>query len=293
MNFFSAIFSGCVSRRVRTNVEQAEKQLNDAVSIFQKYKFTSVIGSGTYGEVWEAVDKNTGEVVAIKMSEAGGAADFLAKEYSMMRKFSSPYVLRPVAFMDTQKASFMIMKKYVGCLFDLITAGPIVGDELKYIVKHVATGLKTIHDAGYVHRDIKPENILMDDRGNFAIADFGLAEEDWNMTVRRAVGTSSYIAPEVADGVLRPQKGMLTVGKPVDVYALGQVIYACIAQRNAIPEAKNTEEVIRIHMQFDMMHYIDELDVCDELKDLLYGMTARNPVTRMTIGEVLAHPFLQ
>ncbi|AGE55749.1 serine/threonine-protein kinase [Acanthocystis turfacea Chlorella virus MN0810.1] len=295
MGFISNLFSGCVPRRAKVIVEKAEKaekQLNDAVSLFQKYKFISVIGSGGCAEVWKAEDKNTGEVVAIKMSEAGRAADWMTKEFYLMRKFDSPCVLRPKAFMETKKASFMVMKKYDGSLFELIETGPTVGEELRYIVKQIATGLKAIHDAGYVHRDIKPENILMDEHGNFVIADFGLAESDNNMTVRSVVGTGSYMAPEIAEGVLRPEKGLLTVGKPVDVYALGQVIYALITQRNAIPQSSNTKEIIRNNLRFDMRYHIDELDIRTDLKDLLYGMTDRNPVSRMTIDEVLAHRFL-
>jgi hypothetical protein len=292
MGFISNIFSSCVPCHVKTKAEKAEKQLNDVVSVFQRYKFTTVIGSGGCAEVWSAVDKNTGEVVAIKMTDAGHTADWMAKEYSIMKKFDSPYVARPEAFMETKKASFMVMKKYGGSLFDLIQTGPTVGEELKHVVKQVATGLKTIHDAGYVHRDIKPENVLMDDHGNFAIADFGMAESDNNMTVHSMMGTGSYMAPEIAEGVLRPEKALLTVGKPVDVYALGQVIYTLITQRNAIPQGTNTKEVIRNNLRFDMRFLIDELDIRTDLKDLLYGMTARNPVSRMTIDEVLDHRFL-
>ncbi|AGE53629.1 serine/threonine-protein kinase [Acanthocystis turfacea Chlorella virus GM0701.1] len=286
MDFLSC----CFAPRAKVNAEQ---KLNDAVSFFQKYKITNKIGNGGTAEVWEAVDKKTGEIVAIKMPNTKVEADWMAREFSIMRKFDSPYVIRPKCFFESKYTSFMVMKKYDGCLFDLIEAGPVEGDELKYIVKQIATGLKTIHDAGYVHRDIKPENILMDKDGvKFVIADFGLAEDEYCMTVRTAVGTGSYMAPEIAEGVLRPDKALLTVGKPIDVYALGQLMYALITRRNAIPQSASTQEIIRNNLRFNMTHYIDELDVSDELKDLLYGMTDRNPVSRLTIDEVLAHSFL-
>ncbi|AGE57761.1 serine/threonine-protein kinase [Acanthocystis turfacea Chlorella virus NTS-1] len=292
MDFFSNMFSSCFAPRAKADAKKAEKKLNDAVSVFQKYTFTTMLGSGGSADVWEAVDKKTGEVVAIKMTDAGRAADWMASEYILMRKFNSPYVARPMAFMESKTASFMVMKKYYGCLFDLIESGPTTGDELKYIAKQIATGLKTIHDAGYVHRDIKPENILYDKHGNtFVIADFGLAEDECCMTVRDALGTASYIAPEVAEGVLHPDKALLTVGKPVDVYALGQLMYALITRRNAIPQAASTKEVIRNNLRFDMTYHIDELDVEYDLKDLLYQMTTRSPTSRATIDEVLAHPY--
>ena len=292
MDCFSNIFSACVSRRVRTKVEKAEKRLNDEVGVFQKYKFTSVLGDGGCAKVWEAVDKSTGEIVAIKMSESGQYADWMAKEFSIMRKIDSPHVVRPMAFMESKKATFMVMKKYYASLFDLISNGPVVDTDLKHIVKQVATGLKAVHDVGYVHRDIKPENILYDKDGTFVIVDFGLAEDEYSMTVKSAVGTSSYMAPEIPDGVIRPEKALLTVGKPTDVYAFGQVIYGCITQQNAIPQSKTTKEIIRNHLRFDMTPFIDELDVPADLKDLLRRMTDRNPVSRLTIDEVLDHHFL-
>ncbi|AGE50259.1 serine/threonine-protein kinase [Acanthocystis turfacea Chlorella virus Canal-1] len=288
MNFLSC----CFRARSLSGERKAEKKLNEAVGVFQKYKFTSVIGTGGCAEVWSAVDKKTGEVVAVKMANVGKAADFMANEFYMMRKIESPYVLRPEAFMDTKKASFMVMKKYGGSLFDLIETGPILGGELKHVVRQIATGLKAIHDADYVHRDIKPENILIDEHGDFVIADFGLAEDEYCMTVRSVVGTGSYIAPEVVEGVLRPERAMLTVGKPIDVYALGQVIYSCITQANAIPQSSNTNEIIRNNLRFDMTPFIDELDIRTDLKDLLRGMTDQSPVSRLTIDEVLAHRFL-
>ncbi|AGE57762.1 serine/threonine-protein kinase [Acanthocystis turfacea Chlorella virus NTS-1] len=286
------MFLCCFCPGGNTEADKAANELNNAGGVFQDYKFNSVIGDGGCAAVWEAVEKSTGETVAIKMSASGKYAEWMAKEFSIMRKFDSPHVVRPMAFVESKTASFMVMKKYYASLFDLISNGPIVGKDLKHIVKQIAMGLKGIHDAGYVHRDIKPENILYNKDGTFAIVDFGLAEDEYSMTVRSPVGTSSYIAPEIADGVLHPEKALLTVGKPVDVYALGQVIYGCITQRNAIPQSKSTREIVRNNLRFDMTPFIDELSVGDDLKDLLRGMTDRNPETRATIDEVLAHKFL-
>jgi serine/threonine protein kinase len=106
------------------------------------------------------------------------------------------------------------------------------------------------------------------------------------------MGTPSYIAPEVAEGVVYPERGMLTVGKPVDIYAFGQMIYSSITGKFAMPASRSTKELVRNNRRFDMTPFIDKLDVSADLKDLLYRMTDRNPISRLTIDEVLEHHFL-
>jgi len=290
MGFFSN-FCACFGPDLEeTKALKNAKIYDESDNIFNKYTFRRLIGEGGSGQVWKAKDILTGKIRAIKLADS--VTGDLAKEYAIMRKIDSPHVVWPLHLFETKYTSFMVMKLYPDCLFENVMAKRMKGDALKDMVKQVATGLKAIHDAGYVHRDIKLENILQDSDGTYVIADFGLAEDVYEMTIKSAMGTPSYIAPEVAEGVVYPERGMLTVGKPVDIYAFGQMIYSSITGKFAMPASRSTKELVRNNRRFDMTPHIDELDVSADLKDLLYRMTDRNPISRLTIDEVLEHHFL-
>src|SRR5262249_17965027 len=97
------------------------------------------------------------------------------------------------------------------------------------LVAAVARAIHHAHERGILHRDLKPSNILIDDRGQPLVADFGLArrmEGDGQLTESRTLlGTPAFMAPEQATG----QKGAVTTA--TDVHGLGAVLYTLLAGR--------------------------------------------------------------
>ena len=258
--------------------------------IYEMYKFRKCLARGGCSDVWEAKDRLTGKIVAIKKTNNMEDSGFMAKEYATMRAIDSNHVAKPMLLVESGKFGFMVMKKYHSTLFDDILKKPLGVYELKRVAKQIALGLKAIHDAGYVHRDIKPENILVDSYGTCVIADLGLVEKEESMTIRSIAGSPSYISPEVAEGYLRPKD--VFIGKPVDIYAFGLVLYVCITSQLPSNPAITVRSIVRNALRLDMASFIDELTVDDVAKDFLRRMTDRNPATRATIDEVLSHKFL-
>src|SRR5205085_1814940 len=95
------------------------------------------------------------------------------------------------------------------------------------LVAKVARAVQAAHDLGIVHRDLKPGNVLLDDRGEPKVTDFGLAKRAASdLTATQAVmGTPAYMAPEQASGKAK------FAGPPADVWALGVILYECLTGR--------------------------------------------------------------
>ena len=123
---------------------------------------------------------------------------------------------------------FIAMAYYSGrTLKDLIAEGPLGAEQARDIAAQIASGLVVAHEHGIVHRDIKPANIVVTDRGQVKILDFGLAKLVANTTQLTAtgttVGTVAYMSPEQIRGQ--------NVDARSDLWSLGVVLYEMLAGR--------------------------------------------------------------
>jgi len=158
---------------------------------------------GSFGVVYKALEKSSGDFVAIKHIDLEGSDDDIREiqqEISLLATCSSQYVTR-------YKTSFVrgvklwIVMEYLGggsCL-DLIKPGPIPEACIAIIMRELLEGLDYLHSTGKIHRDIKAANILLSENGQVKIADFGVAAQLTNIKSQRLtfVGTPFWMAPEV------------------------------------------------------------------------------------------------
>jgi serine/threonine protein kinase len=119
--------------------------------------------------------------------------------------------------------------------------------ELEAAVKlclEVAKGIGALHTHGLVHRDLKPANILLDEDGRSFVADFGLTKDPEASLITQpgqAVGSLDYMAPEQIRGE--------EVGPATDVYALGCVMFECLAGRPPFGDRQGTMKILWAHLQ--------------------------------------------
>jgi hypothetical protein len=184
------------------------------------YEQERFLGHGAYGEVWVAVNPNSGRKVAIKFYTRRGGTDWaaLAREVEKLRYlFSDRYVVQLFEVGWESEPPYYVMEYMEnGSLEDLLRAGPIAVHDAVGYFREIAVALVHAHDKGILHCDLKPGNVLLDHDRRPRLADFGQSRLTNEMSP--ALGTLFYMAPEQADLTAAPDARW-------DVYALGAVMY--------------------------------------------------------------------
>lgn len=303
---FSCFFGSCFPRSETMTLAIDEIIINAAEPVVgdrnDKSRYTSIrkIGSGSFAKVWKAIDTHTKEYVAMKISSSRYTNSALEKEFFILRKMNNPHIISPIAFYYDRRAlvtTHLIIPFMKKDLFTHVVEEKrdMSDEELRKLVIDIADAIKHIHDLDIVHRDIKPENILFDDNGDYVLCDFGCAEHDNSMTSGELKGSLFYMAPEVAEALVRRNRTPFSIGKPIDIFSFGMTLYnlATLSMGGASPTNKSDMVFIDEISRFDMMPQIEKLfDRSDAFKDLLKMMLYRSPVARITIDEILVHPFV-
>jgi hypothetical protein len=189
------------------------------------YDTERFLGAGAYGEVWVAVDHNTGRRVAIKFYTHRGGLDWslLSREVEKLVFLSADrYVVQLLDVgWDADPPHYVMEYLEQGSLDDRIRSqGKLPVHEAVAIFRDVAIGLLHAHGKGVLHCDLKPANLLLDQDGKPRLADFGQSRLSHEQAP--ALGTLFYMAPEQADLSAMPDARW-------DVYALGALLYTMLA----------------------------------------------------------------
>ncbi|MCH7783684.1 serine/threonine protein kinase [candidate division KSB1 bacterium] len=194
------------------------------------YKIIEKIGEGGMGVVYKARDTKLDRVVALKFLPEDLLRDKTAKERFTQEaksasKLDHPNICTIHAVEEVDDRLFIAMAYYEGeTLQEVIDKGPMKIDEVLTITNKVADGLHEAHSKGIVHRDIKPSNIMLTDRGQVKIMDFGLAKSIAGSLVTKAgttLGTIGFMSPEQSRGE--------EVDSRTDIWSLGVLLYYMLA----------------------------------------------------------------
>ncbi|MGI9628685.1 MAG: protein kinase domain-containing protein [Longimicrobiales bacterium] len=191
------------------------------------YLILERLGGGGMGVVYRAEDTRLGRSVALKFlpheltgdPEARGRFNLEARAASALDHANICTIYDIDETDDGQL--FIAMAFYPGeTLKARLSRGPIGIDEALVIARQVGAGLERAHEEGIVHRDIKPANLMVTERGEVKILDFGVAKlvgQEGLTTTGSSVGTLAYMSPEQIEGG--------DVGPAADCWALGVVLY--------------------------------------------------------------------
>ncbi|XP_068968652.1 ovarian-specific serine/threonine-protein kinase Lok-like [Bombus flavifrons] len=271
-----------------------------------KYTVSCKLGSGACGEVNMVFNKIGCQKFAMKtIMKIGGTTngqkhplndpEKIMNEVKILKALKHPCIIRMVEIVDTPKAVYIVLELMEGGeLFERIRSrGRLSEKHAKLIFYQVVLAVSYLHDCGITHRDLKPENILLANNSDVTLAkvsDFGLSKlVDAQTMMKTFCGTPMYVAPEILSTIGR---GSYT--NQVDVWSLGVILYACLSGSvpfNCYDKNMSLQDQIKCgRYGFPPSKFGH---ITNKAIDLIKSMMTVNPRKRITIKQVLLHPWLQ
>lgn len=263
-------------------------------AIKEKYKITSCIGRGAYGEVRKCYNRETGALRAVKiinkkyLEEEEKAK--LLNEVDVLRQMDHPNILKLYEFYEDKKYYYLVTEFCSGGeLFDKISEELYFNErDAANILKQVFSAIYYCHSKKVVHRDLKPENLLLDkdtENPKIKIIDFGTSQMfDPAKKMNKKFGTPYYIAPEVLNRAYNEK---------CDVWSCGVILYILLC---GYPPFNGANDKQIIDAVLKGKYTLDEPEwdeVSDEAKDLVRKLLTFDPEKRTSAADALQHPWFK
>ncbi|KAJ3323357.1 hypothetical protein HDV06_001877 [Boothiomyces sp. JEL0866] len=253
------------------------------------YRLDKVIGQGTYGKVRLAKHIETDEKVAIKLIEkcqiqSPKQVARLQREIRFLKLLHHPHIVKVIDVVETQDFIYIIMEYAVGGeLFDYIVANKRVKEkEARSFFRMVLSAVDYCHKNAIIHRDLKPENLLLDEKKNIKIIDFGFGNNfSTNGLLDTFCGSPFYAAPEMI-------LGKKYEGPEVDMWSLGVILFALLCGHLPFDDDNMKELYKKIASgSYKIPDYIHS-----KARHLIDRLITVDPKKRATLPEVLQHPWV-
>ena len=257
------------------------------------YTLLEVVGQGTFGEVWSAVERHTRESVAVKILEKEKIVDEdarqrLVNEIAILQRVSHNNLVQLLEVIDEGERIYLVTE-YVGGgeLFSyIVQKGRLDENEAARLFAQMVAAVDSCHRQLIIHRDLKPENVLLDANGDIKVIDFGLGTLlDYNDEVLTvACGSPHYAAPEMLLG-----GGYL--GQRADMWSLGVCLYAMVC--GCLPFDEPEMEVLYDRIIAGEYDFSPAPHLSSAARDLITGLLRSPPEERLTAREVLSHKWMR
>ncbi|HEY3174570.1 MAG TPA: protein kinase [Candidatus Polarisedimenticolia bacterium] len=249
--FMKKIIARCLekdrSRRYRSAAQILDElkaaAIVPGVIVDERYEIVRELGIGGMGRIYQALDRELDEPVALKVLRAGDAegrqVERFLREIKMTRRITHPNVVKVYDLGSWKEHRYITMEYIEGMNLEQwvrLRASLDIPEAVRLLVD-VARGLDAAHTLGIIHRDIKPQNILLKDGKTPKILDFGIARglEGSDMTTSGFVmGSPKYMSPE--------QVQAMPLDTRTDIYSMGILMYFFFTGRE--PFVGDTPSVI-------------------------------------------------
>ncbi|XP_051904500.1 serine/threonine-protein kinase BRSK1 isoform X1 [Hippocampus zosterae] len=253
------------------------------------YRLEKTLGKGQTGLVKLGVHCITGQKVAIKIVNREKLSESVLmkveREIAILKLIEHPHVLKLHDVYENNKYLYLVLEHVSGGeLFDyLVKKGRLTPKEARKFFRQIISALDFCHSYSICHRDLKPENLLLDEKNNIRIADFGMASlQVGDSLLETSCGSPHYACPEVI-------KGEKYDGRRADVWSCGVILFALLV--GALPfDHDNLRQLLEKVKSgvFHMPHFIPP-----DCQALLKGMIEVNPDKRLTLEAIQSHAWYQ
>ena len=282
------------------------EKLENQEKIDNKYLILEKIGVSGKTDIFLVKDKQTDiEYVAKVFKDEDG--DSFEKEIQILKilsQFDNPYIIKIIdsgegliirKYKEQKKRKYFILEYAKnGSIFDYLYCKKTGFNELysKIIFQKILKGILFCHQMNICHRDIKLENILFDNNFNPKISDFGCACLN-EANLSEYIGTSQYKPPEIF-------KSMKYDGFKEDIFNLGEILILLVTGNFGFSRAIKHVPKYNVIMKENYDEYwkiiesqiqFNEINLSQEFKDLYIKMISYNPNSRLSIDEILNHPW--
>ncbi|KAF6032455.1 hypothetical protein EB796_009269 [Bugula neritina] len=251
------------------------------------FRLEKTLGKGQTGLVKLGVHCITGKKVAVKIVNREKLSESVLtkveREIAIMKLIEHPHVLGLYDVYENKKYLYLILEFVSGGeLFDyLVKKGRLTSKEARRFLRQIISALDFCHSHSICHRDLKPENLLLDDKQNIKVADFGMASlQVEGCMLETSCGSPHYACPEVI-------RGEKYDGRRADVWSCGVILYALLV--GALPfdddNLRNLLEKVKRGM-FHIPHFVPS-----DIQNLLRRMIEVDADKRITLANVLRHPW--
>jgi len=205
-----------------------EEGATGGTSSIGPYRLIRKLGKGAEGVVKLGINKETGMKKAVKIIKKGNIASMsrVDTEIEAMVVLDHPCVVSVDEVLETESNIFLVMEYCAGGhLEDYISPKrPMSSAAARYYFDQLVGGIVYCHSKGVCHRDLRVENLMLDNKGNLKITDFGHAgmfEVGWDVFQTMLVGSVSHLAPEQVTGTVYS-------GEKIDVWSAGIILYIMV-----------------------------------------------------------------
>jgi len=253
------------------------------------YEVHDTVGTGGFAKVKLGTHLLTGLKVAIKIMDKRQLGEDLPRirlEIAAMKVLCHQNICKLLQVLETDTKIYMVLEYCPGGeLFDyIVDRDRLCEAESRKFFRQIVAAVAYIHEAGYAHRDLKPENILIDEDHQLKLIDFGLCAKPkggMDTVLETCCGSPAYAAPELVSG-------RNYLGSEADIWSMGVLLYALLC--GFLPF--DDENISNLYRKIQAGVYEKPSWLSSGSLQLLHAMLQTDPKRRITVQELLTHPWL-